>query len=161
MAAAVPANENMREMLKKDIFKLYRPERGPDVWIPVYMSAVQAGFPSPADDYLEGEIDLNREFVKDWACTFYVRAAGDSMTGDHIDDGDLLLVDKSVKPHHNCIAVCYYDGGFTVKRLLYDDKAKTITLMPSNPKYKPVTVQDGEELIVWGVVRSIHRNMMK
>lgn len=148
-------------MIKKEIFKIYKARQGEYLWIPSYMSAVRAGFPSPADDYLEGEIDLNREFVKDWACTFYVRVAGDSMSGDHIDDGDLLLVDKSVKPYHNCIAICYYDGGFTVKRLLYNDKAKTITLMPSNPKYRPTVIQEGEELIVWGVVRSIHRNVIK
>lgn len=148
-------------MAKNDLFKLYKPVHGSDVWVPAYMSAVQAGFPSPADDYLEGEIDLNREFVKNWACTFYVRASGESMIGDHITDGDLLLVDKSIKPYHNCIAVCYLDGGFTVKRLLYSDKEKTITLMPSNPKFKPVVIQEGDELIVWGVVRSIHRNMMK
>lgn len=146
-------------MIKKNVFKLYKPEHGSDVWIPLCLSAVQAGFVSSADDYVEREIDLNKEFVKDWACTFYVRANGDSMIGDHIDDGDLLLVDKSVNPYDGCIAVCYYDGGFTVKRLKYGKN--NITLMPSNEKYKPIVVGEGEELIVWGVVRSIHRSLTK
>lgn len=148
-------------MPKKNKIKFYKPAKGPDVWVPLYMSGVQAGFPAPSDDYLDREIDLNKEFIKDWACTFFARDAGDSMSGDHIIDGDLLLVDKSVKPYDGCVAVCYYDGGFTVKRLLFDDKEKTVTLMPSNKKYKPVVIREGDELIVWGVVRSIHRNLVK
>lgn len=141
--------------------KFYKPENGPDVWIPLYMSGVQAGFPSPADDYIERSIDLNREFVKDAACTFFARMSGESMTGDHLDPGDLLLVDKSVKPFHNCIAICFIAGEFTVKRMLFDDKAKSITLMPSNPKFSPIVISEGDELIVFGVVRSIHRELMK
>lgn len=147
-------------MTKKDIIKFYKPAHGPDVWIPLYMSGVSAGFPSPADDYLEGEIDLNKEFIKDWACTYFVRDSGDSMIGDHIVDGDLLLVDKSIPPRDNVIAVCYYDGGFTVKRLLYR-KDGGITLMPSNDKFKPIEIQEGEELVIFGVVRSIHRSLIK
>lgn len=129
------------------------------VEVPLYTSNVQAGFPSPADDSIERSIDLNREFIRDQACTYFVIANGDSMSGDGITEGDLLLVDRSIDPYDGCVAICYYDGGFTVKRLLYGEGG--ITLQPSNPKYKEITVQEGEELTIWGVVCSVHKNLRR
>lgn len=148
-------------MENRETFKLYRSQAGHEVWVPFSVNAISCGFPSPADDYIEKAIDLNKEFVKDSACTFFARGTGDSMIGDHIMPGDLLLVDKSVRPFHNCIALCYIDGEFTCKRLLFDDETRTVTLMPSNKKFKPIVVGEGDNLIVWGVVRSIHRELMK
>lgn len=146
--------------MEKETLMFFKPDRESDeAWIPLYSSGVTAGFPSPAEDYSERAIDLNREFVKDWACTFYVRASGDSMAGDCIYDGDLLLVDRSVEPFDHCIAVCYYNGGFTVKRVIFGKEE--VTLMPSNEKYSPIVVSKEEDLIIWGVVRSLHRTILK
>lgn len=121
--------------------------------LPVAGSAVKAGFPSPADDFLDAPLDLNRELVHNPASTFFVRVSGDSMTGDGIGDGDMLVVDRSVAPYDGCIAVCYVDGEFTVKRVRLEKGCAW--LMPSNPKYQPIRVDADNEFLVWGVVRHV------
>lgn len=121
--------------------------------IPVAGSEVKAGFPSPSDDFLNTPLDLNRELVRNPASTFFVRMAGESMAGDGIGDGDLLVVDKSTPMHDGCIAVCYVDGEFTVKRIKLD--AECAWLMPSNPKFQPIRVDRNNEFLVWGVVRYV------
>lgn len=121
--------------------------------LPVAGGAVKAGFPSPADDFLDSPLDLNRELVHNPASTFFVRVSGDSMAGDGISDGDLLVVDRSVAPYDGCIAVCYVDGEFTVKRVRLEKGCAW--LMPSNPKYQPIRVDADNEFLVWGVVRHV------
>lgn len=121
--------------------------------LPVAGSAVKAGFPSPADDFLDAPLDLNRELVHNPASTFFVRVSGDSMAGDGIGDGDLLIVDRAVDPYDGCIAVCYIDGEFTVKRVRLDKGCAW--LLPSNPKYRPIRVDAGNEFLVWGIVRHV------
>lgn len=125
----------------------------PPCEVPVAGSSVHAGFPSPADDFLDAPLDLNREFVRNPASTFFVRVAGDSMTGAGIDDGDLLIVDKSVEPHDGCIAVCCLDGEFTVKRIRRE--RDVLWLQPANPAYPAIRVAAADELVVWGVVRHV------
>lgn len=102
---------------KRDILTFYTPDLSSHQEFPVAGGEVKAGFPSPADDFLDAPLDLNREFVHNPASTFFVRVSGDSMTGDGIGDGDMLVVDRSVAPYDGCIAVCYVDGEFTVKRV--------------------------------------------
>lgn len=121
--------------------------------LPVAGGAVKAGFPSPADDFLDSPLDLNRELVHNPASTFFVRVSGDSMAGDGIGDDDLLVVDRSVEPYDGCIAVCYVDGEFTVKRVRLEKGCAW--LMPSNPKYQPIRVDADNEFLVWGVVRHV------
>lgn len=121
--------------------------------LPVAGSAVKAGFPSPADDFLDAPLDLNRELVHNPASTFFVRVSGDSMAGDGIGDGDMLVVDRSVAPYDGCIAVCYVDGEFTVKRVRLEKGCAW--LMPSNPKYQPIRVDADNEFLVWGIVRHV------
>ena len=121
--------------------------------LPVAGSSVKAGFPSPADDFLDTPLDLNRELVHNPASTFFVRVSGDSMAGDGIGDGDLLVVDRSVAPYDGCIAVCYVDGEFTVKRVRFEKGFAW--LMPSNPKYRPIRVDADNEFLVWGIVRHV------
>lgn len=121
--------------------------------LPVAGSTVRAGFPSPADDFLDTPLDLNCELVHNPASTFFVRVAGDSMAGDGIGDGDLLIVDRAVDPYDGCIAVCYVDGEFTVKRVRLEKGCAW--LMPSNPKYRPLRVDAGNEFLIWGVVRHV------
>ena len=136
-----------------DRFTFHPPDTSTNREVPVAGGAVEAGFPSPADDFLDAPLDLNREFVQNPASTFFVRVSGESMAGDGIGDGDLLIVDKSLPPHDGCIAVCYVDGEFTVKRVKLERGCAW--LMPSNPKYRPIRVDADNEFLVWGIVRHV------
>ncbi len=131
--------------------KLYSVEAESELPIPYSDEGVQAGFPSPAEDYMES-IDLNRELVRHPATTFYARAVGDSMTDRGISDGDLLVVDKSLEPQEGNMVVAYIDGEFTLKTLHRDDKEKCCWLVPANKHYKPIKVTADNDFIVWGVV---------
>jgi len=118
--------------------------------MPLAHTGVSAGFPSPADDFKELRISIDQEVVKNEEATFYARVDGQSMQGAGLDDGDLLVIDRSKEPEDNAIAVCFIDGEFTVKRLKVE--AKCIFLMPENPSYKPIKVTEDNQLIIWGVV---------
>ena len=116
---------------------------------------VRAGFPSPAQDYVDGILDLNKELIQHPAATFYARVVGDSMYPG-IKDGDLLVVDRSLDAFDDCIAVCCLNSEFTIKRIDLSNKDKGfIRLVPDNPKYEPIIVTEDEEFILWGVVRYV------
>ncbi|CEG58788.1 LexA family protein [Legionella fallonii] len=119
-------------------------------YLPVFSSKVQAGFPSPADDYIERYLDLNTEFIKHPAATFLLRATGDSMVDAGIFSGDLLIVDKSLEPVDGKIVIAAINGELTVKRLLR--KKGRVQLMPANPKYQPIDITDEQDVVIWGVV---------
>lgn len=112
---------------------------------------IAAGFPSPAQDYVGDSIDLNRELVRHPASTFYARVTGDSMSGEGIDDGDMIVIDKSIEPEHGDLAVCCVDGDFTLKRLNFAGGGE-VMLMPSNSRYRPIRVTEGMNFMVWGIV---------
>ena len=114
---------------------------------------ISAGFPSPADDFKEIRISLDRELVKNKEATFYARVSGDSMVGAGLEDGDLLVIDRSLNPENSKIAVCLVDGEFTVKRI--KKIKKKFYLMPENKKYNPIEINEGNELIVWGIVEYV------
>ena len=118
--------------------------------IPFYSSVVQAGFPSPAENYVERACDLNDLCITNQEATYFVRAVGDSMEGDHIREGDILVVDCSREAVDGKIVVAWADGGNTVKRIHY--AGGLIVLMPSNPKYTPIYVQPGDDFKLYGVV---------
>ncbi len=120
---------------------------------PLYASRVQAGFPSPADDYVEGTLDLNEHLIRHPAATFFVRATGDSMLGAGIHPGDLLVVDRAIHPADGRVVIAVLDGELTVKRLRLRDGL--VQLVPENPAYAPITLTSDAELIVWGVVTSV------
>ena len=125
---------------------------------PLALCRVEAGFPSPADDYMEGPLDLNEHVIKHPAATYFVRASGDSMTGAGIFDGDLLVVDRSLEPAHGRVAVVEVDGQLTVKRLF---KSKGLFLLQSeNASCPPIELQEGNEIIVWGVVTHVLHNLL-
>ena len=111
---------------------------------------VSAGFPSPADDFKELRISIDQEVVRNEEATFYARVSGESMQGAGLDDGDLLVIDRSLEPQDNKIAVCFIDGSFTVKRLKV--KVNCLYLMPENKKYKPIKVSEEDRLVIWGIV---------
>ena len=115
-----------------------------------------AGFPSPADDYLESYIDLNDLIVRNKPATFFVKVDGDSMIGAGIFAGDLLVVDRSLAPGNDKVVVACLDGDFTVKRL--QKRGGKVFLIPENRKYKPIDVTNRQDFAIWGVVTSvIHR----
>ena len=126
---------------------------GPAMQLPYVESGISAGFPSPADDFLDLKIDLNKELVKNPSSTFYGRVKGDSMNDVGINDGDLLVIDKSLEPVDGKIAVCYIDGEFTVKRIKIDKDC--CWLMPANDKYSPVKVTADNEFLIWGIVINV------
>jgi DNA polymerase V len=114
---------------------------------------ISAGFPSPADDFKETRISLDRELVKNKEATFYARVDGDSMIGAGLEDGDLLVIDRSLNPENGKIAICLVDGEFTVKRI--KKEKNKLYLMPENKKYKPIELREENELIIWGVVEYV------
>jgi DNA polymerase V len=118
--------------------------------IPMFTSSVRAGFPSPADNYVDQKLDLNRFLIRHPSATFYVRVKGNSMENAGIRDGDMLIVDRAIDPRNNDIAVCVINGEFTVKRLKKENGL--LYLMPENSSYKPIHVLEGADFQVWGVV---------
>lgn len=114
---------------------------------------VRAGFPSPADDYVEAFLDLNEHLIEHKDATFFVQATGDSMTGAGIQEGNLLVVDRALEARHGDIVIAVIDGDLTVKRL--EKRRGRIRLMAENPAYDPIEFTDGQELTIWGVVTSV------
>ena len=121
-----------------------------DSELPLYSCKISAGFPSPADDHLERNLDLNSHLVKHPAATFFVRVNGDSMINAGINDNDILIVDRSLKPSHGKTVIAVVDGHMTVKRL-YKESGKLI-LMPENTLYKPIEIKEDMNIEIWGVV---------
>lgn len=120
---------------------------------PLYSSHVKAGFPSPADDYIESYLDLNTRLIKHPAATFFVTASGDSMTGAGIHSGDMLIVDKSLNAMHGKIVIAAINGELTVKRL---SRLKgRVQLLPENNQYQPIDITDEHDLVIWGVVTHV------
>ena len=114
-----------------------------------FVEPVSVGFPSPANDYLESPIDLNKYLIKNGAATFLVRVSGDSMLNANIADQAILIVDRSLKPKHGSIVVASLDGDFVCKRLQLKPR---LCLLPENPKYEPIYIQHGQDLDIMGTV---------
>lgn len=116
------------------------------------LGEVKAGFPSPAEEIRE-KLDLIKLLVIHKASTFFFRVSGVSMVDSGMDEGDIIIVDRAVDPYNNCIAVCYIDGEYTVKRVeMHKDYINLIPANESNKAYKPIIVNADNEFIIWGVV---------
>jgi DNA polymerase V len=140
--------------MKTTVDKIYQlPFTGLRSDLAGFFADVPAGFPSPAADYEETSLDLNKFLVKNPAATFFVRAAGDSMTGAGIHCGDILIVDRSIEPRDKNIVIAVVNGQFTVKRIRI--KSKKITLEPENENYPAQEISDDMEFEVWGVVTAV------
>lgn len=118
--------------------------------LPLYLSRIKAGFPSPAEDYLDRKLDLNEYLIKHPASTFFVKVKGDSMAGAGISSGDILIVDRSLEPKDKRIVVAVVNGEFTVKRVCKD--SERLFLVAENPKYPLIEIKDSMDFEVWGVV---------
>ncbi|MBM4190151.1 MAG: translesion error-prone DNA polymerase V autoproteolytic subunit [Betaproteobacteria bacterium] len=125
--------------------------------LPLFEGSVPAGFPSPAEDYAEGTLDLNAYLVEHEAATFYVRVTGESMRDAGILSGDLIAVDRALEARHGDIVLAVLDGQLTVKELYQQPDA--VRLLPHNPDYAPILIQPGQELQIWGVVKGVVRKL--
>lgn len=130
--------------------KMYRPaEIRAVLALPFFIERVPCGFPSPAQDYVEQQLDLNDLLVQRPSATYFIKVSGDSMIDGGISDGDMLVVDSSVKAEHGAIVVAAVEGKFTVKRL---QLRPTVQLVPMNSAYTPIIIGDEDLLDVFGVV---------
>jgi len=116
-------------------------------------TGISAGFPSPAEDFKQQRISLDKELIKNKEATFFAHVSGQSMIGAGLDDSDLLVIDRSLEPQHNKIAVCFLDGEFTVKRLKV--KHDGIWLQPENPEYEPIKITKENDFVIWGIVTNV------
>jgi DNA polymerase V len=120
----------------------------PIVLLPLFGTAVRAGFPSPADDFVETPLDIREHLIKHPSATFFARAEGDSMTGFGIFNGDLLIVDRALQPQHGDVVIAAIDGELTCKVLDMHEKL----LRSGNVRYQPIELHDNAELLIEGVV---------
>ncbi len=121
--------------------------------VPRYASRIAAGWPSPADDYVDKGLDFNEHLVQHKAATFVLTVSGHSMTGAGIFDGDEIIVDRALTPKSGDVVVAVINGELTVKRLHLE--GKRVMLMPENPAYQPIILHDDEELEIFGVVTRV------
>ena len=135
---------------------IYSAQTDTELNLPLF-EGVRAGFPSPAADFIDVSIDLNKHLIKHPSATFYARAKGDSMKDAGIFDGDLLIVDKSIDPADGRIAICYLNGEFTVKGI--KKEKDEVWLIPANTAYQPIKMEEGSSLTIWGIVTHVIKSL--
>ena len=132
---------------------VYFPDRSTRLERPLFMVPVAAGFPSPAEDYMEGKLDLNKHLIKHPAATFFVRVTGDSMIDAGIHPGDILIVDRALEPADKKVVIAVIEGELTVKRIRMTEGK--IFLVPENEKYPPMKIEAETNFEIWGVVTTV------
>jgi len=120
-------------------------------------TGISAGFPSPADDFRETRISLDEELIHNKEATFFAKVTGQSMIGAGLDDNDLLVIDRSITPENNKIAVCFLDGEFTVKRLRVE--SGEMWLQPENPDYPIIKITEDNNFVIWGIVTNVIKRL--
>lgn len=143
--------------MSKNKLTFFRPDLDNPIELPFITAGIKAGFPSPAADFDESKISLDAVLVKNRETTFYAKASGTSMIGAGIDDGDIMVIDRSLEPRNNKVAVCYLDGEFTVKRIKVNKEE--VFLMPENKLFEPIKITDENQLIIWGIVTYVIKKM--
>lgn len=146
-------NQIIKIIQDHDNLEILKPDRLKQLNLPMFLESVSAGFPSPAEDYMESKLDLNDLLIKNPAATFFVRVIGDSMIDAGLNSSDILVVDRSLDPKDGSIVIAVINGDLTVKRLSY--QKDSIFLVPENKFYKPIKITDDMNFEVWGVVRSV------
>jgi DNA polymerase V len=142
---------------KKQKLTFFNPCFDSKIEIPFIKGGVSAGFPSPAADFMESNIDLNKALSKNPLATFYIQVNGHSMINAGINDKDILVVDRSLEPENHKIAVCFLDGEFTVKRILVEENC--IYLVPENKDFQPIKVTDENQFTIWGIVTYVIKSL--
>ncbi|HIE06736.1 MAG TPA: translesion error-prone DNA polymerase V autoproteolytic subunit [Desulfarculaceae bacterium] len=132
---------------------IYKPGPAPDCRRPLFFVPVSAGFPSPADDYIENCLDLNKHLIKHPAATFFVRVKGDSMIEAGIHSGDILIVDRSLEATDKKVVIAVIDGELMVKRIKI--VGEVIYLLPENHAYSPTEITESMNFAIWGVVTNV------
>lgn len=140
----------LRSLHHSTTLEFFFPNYATELQLPYVDTGISAGFPSPADDFIELSIDLNKTLIKNKDTTFFAKVKGHSMKNAGINDGDLLVIDRSLAAQNNKIAVCQIDGEFTVKRVKIEENV--IWLIAENEDYKPIKVTEENDFIIWGIV---------
>lgn len=143
--------------IAKPKLTFFQPNFSNPTELPFIESGIKAGFPSPAADFDGTKISLDAMLIKNKEATFYARASGNSMTGAGIDDGDILVIDRSLEPLNHKIAVCFIDGDFTVKRISIEKDC--VYLVPENKNYQPIKVTEENQLLIWGIVTFVVKSI--
>ena len=144
--------------MKRNKLEFLKPKKGYSLGQWMIEQGISAGFPSPADDFKEIRISLDRELVRNQESTFYARVSGDSMEDAGLSDGDLIVIDRSINPENNKIAVCFLDGDFTVKRI--NKKGDKLYLKPENQNYNEIEVNEENKLLIWGIVTYVIKSVI-
>lgn len=142
--------QHIRKIANSTNLDFYTANTSSHVELPFIDGGIAAGFPSPAQDYIDLKIDLNTELITNPSSTFYARVKGTSMQDAGIMDGDILVIDKSLEPKDGDTAVCFIDGEFTLKYIKFEIDA--IFLIPANPKFEPIKVTEDNNFCIWGIV---------
>ena len=149
-----------KELVMKKQIEIHKIDISSSLPLQFADEGIKAGFPSPAQDYMEQAIDLKKELIRHPTSTFYGRVTGDSMRDEGIEEGDILVIDKSLELMDDDLAVCFIDGEFTVKRVRLEPEA--IWLVPSNPDYPLIKVTKENDFMIWGIVTfTIKKNRRK
>ena len=143
--------------MKRNKLNFFQPEEEKNLGQWLMEQGISAGFPSPADDFKEIRISLDKELVKNNDATFYAKVSGDSMINAGLSDGDLIVIDRSLNPEHNKIAVCFIDGDFTVKRII--KKGTDLFLKAENKNYESIKVDEENQLQIWGIVTYVIKSL--
>lgn len=148
-------------MDRESRLNLYSPDMSVDVDVSFVDTGIKAGFPTPAQDYLTGSIDLNRELIRHKETTFLARVSGNSLQEAGICDGDIIVIDKSLEAKNGDFVVAFIDGEFTLKEFRFDDDDNCAWLIPHNKDYSPIKVTGDNEFIVWGVLTYTIKQLRK
>ena len=149
----------MRIKTDSSITEIYGVDKKTKVACPLFVAGVSAGFPSPADDYIDRMLDLNELLIKNPSATFFVRVAGESMKDAGIYDGDILIVDRSLESRNGKIVIAVVNGELTVKRLIKNNGS--CKLAAENPNYPSLEITDESQCEIWGVATSVIRQLQK
>ncbi len=144
-------------MLAQNKLSFFIPNTESNLDMPYISSGIKAGFPSPAADFDGTRVSIDQIVVKNALATFYAKANGNSMTGAGIDDGDILVIDKSIEPQDGKIAVCFIDGEFTVKRIKVQENS--LLLLPENKLFEPIEITQENDFIIWGIVTFVVKKL--
>jgi len=143
----------LKHLKHTDVLDIYALEESILADIPIFTNSVQAGFPSPAEDYMDLDLNLQDHLIQNPSATFCVRAVGESMKDAGIKSGDIMLVDKSLTPKNRSIVLAVIDGEFTIKRVNVSEKE--LYLIPENENFPPIKITKEMDFQVWGVVTYI------